>query len=85
MTTEQNTVATAPARVVDARNVLCPTPIVRLTAAIRELPVGASLRLIATDPGSDADVRAWAVESGHELVEAGRTGGEYHFVVRRTH
>lgn len=86
MTIEQNSTVTAPGqRVVDARRVLCPLPIVRLAAAIREVPVGASLRLLATDPGSDADVRAWATESGQELVEATRVNGEFHFVLRRTH
>ncbi len=86
MTIEKTRAATAPAeRVVDARRVLCPLPIVRLAAAIREVPVGASLRLLATDPGSDADVRAWATESGQELVEASRVDGEFHFVLRRTH
>ncbi len=86
MTIEQNSTATAPGeRVVDARRTLCPLPIVRLAAAIREVPVGASLRLLATDPGSDADVRAWARETGQELVEATRANGEFHFVLRRTH
>ena len=88
MTNEKYTsVATTPSidRVVDARRVLCPLPIVRLAAAIRELPVGAHLRLLATDPGSDADVRAWARETGHELIEALREDGEFHFVLRRTH
>lgn len=84
MTSEPNTVVTATVeRVLDARRVLCPMPIVRLAAAVREIPVGASLRLLATDPGSDADVRAWAAESGQELVDARRVDGEFHFVVRR--
>ncbi len=88
MTSEKDTsVATAPSveRVVDARRVLCPLPIVRLAGAMRELPVGAQLRLLATDPGSDADVRAWARESGQDLIEALRVDGEFHFVLRRTH
>lgn len=88
MTSEKNTsVATTPAveRIVDARRVLCPLPIVRLAAAIREIPVGAHLRLLATDPGSDADIRAWAQESGQDLIEALRVDGEFHFVLRRTH
>lgn len=88
MTSEKNTdVASTPSteRVVDARRLLCPLPIVRLAAAIREIPVGAHIQLLATDPGSDADVRAWARESGQELIEALRVDGEFHFVLRRTH
>ena len=88
MTTERTTIDAVPQpvqRVLDARRLLCPLPIVRLATGIREIPVAACLRLLATDPGSDADVRAWAKETGHELVEAGRVNGEFHFVLRRTH
>lgn len=88
MTKENNTnVATTPSveRVLDARRMLCPLPIVRLAAAIREIPVGAHIQLLATDPGSDADVRAWARESGQDLIEALRVDGEFHFILRRTH
>ncbi len=84
---EKNTVgavAQSVERVLDARRLVCPEPIVQLATAIRELPVGASIRLLTTDPGSDADVRAWARHSGQDLVEALRVDGEFHFVLRRT-
>lgn len=88
MTNEKDTIETVPQpvqRVLDARRLLCPLPIVRLVAGIREVPVGACIRLLATDPGSEADIRAWAKESGQDLVEARRVNGEFHFVLRRTH
>lgn len=87
VTGEQSTAtASAPSveRILDTRGVVCPEPIVRLATAIREIPVGAHLRLIATDPGADADVRAWARATGHELIDARPADGELHFVLRRT-
>lgn len=68
---------------VDARGQPCPIPIVRLSRAVKGSPVGGSVRLLATDPGAEPDVRAWQRQTGNELVSAERSGSEYHFVVRR--
>lgn len=72
-----------PRTVLDARGTLCPMPIVRLQKAVRGVPVGGLIELIATDPGSDPDVKAWGRETGNEIVEAKRDGGEFRFVIRR--
>ena len=72
-----------PPTVLDARGTLCPMPIVRLQKAIKGVPIGSLIELIATDPGSDPDVKAWGRETGNEIVEATRTGAEFRFVIRR--
>ena len=69
--------------VVDARGAMCPMPIVKLQKAVKGVPVGSLIELIATDPGSDPDVKAWGRETGNEIVEAKRTGNEFRFVIRR--
>lgn len=69
--------------VLDARGALCPMPIVRLQKAVKGVPVGALIELIATDPGSDPDVKAWGRETGNEIVEATRSGNEFRFLIRR--
>lgn len=68
---------------VDARGLSCPMPIVKTAQAIRALPSGALLELLATDPGSMKDVEAWSRTTGHELVEQAIDGGTYRFVIRR--
>ena len=68
---------------VDARGLSCPMPIVKTAQAIRVLPSGALLELLATDPGSVRDVEAWSRTTGHELVEHSIDGGTYRFVIRR--
>lgn len=68
---------------VDARGLSCPMPIVKTAQAIRALPSGALLELLATDPGSMKDVEAWSRTTGHELVEQAIDGGIYRFVIRR--
>lgn len=69
--------------VVDARGLLCPVPIIRLSKAIKGVPVGALVRLLATDPGSDPDVRAWEKQTGQELVSTAHQGKEFSFLLRR--
>lgn len=71
------------ATVVDARGALCPMPIVRLQKAVKDLPIGSLIELLATDPGSDPDVKAWGRETGNEIVDAKRQGNEFRFLIRR--
>jgi tRNA 2-thiouridine synthesizing protein A len=68
---------------VDARGLSCPMPIVKTAQAIKELPSGALLEVLATDPGSVKDVAAWSRTTGNELVEQTVDGGVFRFVLRR--
>ena len=54
---------------VDARDLRCPVPVIRLGAAIRDRPEGSLVRLLATDPAARSDVAAFCRMRGHELVE----------------
>ena len=44
---------------VDARGLSCPMPIVKTAQAVKLLPSGAVVELLATDAGSIKDVAAW--------------------------
>jgi len=68
---------------VDARGLSCPMPIVKTAQAIKGLPSGALLEVLATDPGSVKDLAAWTRTTGNELVEQSVDGGVFRFVVRR--
>lgn len=45
--------------VVDARGLSCPMPVIELARAVDAAPVGARLRLLATDPAARVDVPVW--------------------------
>lgn len=60
--------AGADERVVDARGLLCPAPVIRLAAAAREEPAGAVLRVLWTDPAARYDIPAWARMRGHNVL-----------------
>lgn len=69
---------------VDCLGLFCPMPIIKTRDAIRELSVGDVLEMLSDDPASEADMKSWAVRTGHELVEVSHDGGVYRFLVRKT-
>ena len=70
-------------QMVDARGLSCPMPIVKTAQAIKPLPSGAVVELLATDAGSIKDIAAWCRATGNELVEQTSDGAVYRFVIRR--
>ena len=77
------TVTTPVARVVDARGLSCPLPIVKTALAIREIGSGDLLEVLATDPGSTKDFIAWTKTTGHELVESSVEGNVFRYLLRK--
>ncbi|HKB94920.1 MAG TPA: sulfurtransferase TusA family protein [Gaiellaceae bacterium] len=67
----------------DARGLLCPMPIVKTAKAMKELPAGAVLKLLATDRGSITDVPAWTGTTGNELLEWHEEGDTFVFLIRK--
>jgi TusA-related sulfurtransferase len=45
---------------------------------------GEVLEMLSDDPGSEADIKAWATRTGHELLQIDRDGAIFRFVVRKT-
>lgn len=74
-----------PDRVLDCKGMLCPMPVVKTAKAIKELPVGQVLLMMADDPGAKPDIEAWAKQTGHELLDVEQEGPAHHFWIRRTH
>lgn len=71
-------------RTLDCRGLLCPVPIIRLSKAVKEIAIGERIAMVATDPGSDPDVKAWEKQTRHKLVSSHHEGNEFHFLVERT-
>jgi len=68
---------------VDARGLSCPMPIVKTAQAVKAIPSGAAVGLLATDVGSIKDVAAWCRATDNELIEQTSDGAAYRFVIRR--
>jgi tRNA 2-thiouridine synthesizing protein A len=70
-------------KTVDAKGANCPIPILKAKKAIAEVPVGGTLEVLATDPGSVPDFEAFCRQTGNTLVEHSEAGGVYRFLIKR--
>jgi tRNA 2-thiouridine synthesizing protein A len=71
-------------KTLDAQGMACPLPILKAKKAIGEVPVGGTLEVLATDPGSVSDFAAFCRQMKHELVESTENAGVYRFLIKRS-
>ncbi len=71
-------------KVLDAKGLNCPLPILKAKKAILEVPKEGTLEVLSTDPGSVADFQAFCRTTGNTLLESGETSGVYRFVIKHT-
>ena len=67
----------------DARGLACPLPIVKTRKALNELTTGQVLKVMATDSGSVADMKAFSEQTGNELLAPSQEAGMYLFYLKR--
>ena len=71
-------------RTLDARNLGCPLPILKSKRALKDVPVGGILEVLATDPGSPDDFVAFCDSTGNTLIGQDLAeDGAYRFLIRR--
>ncbi|MBF0858368.1 sulfurtransferase TusA family protein [Gluconobacter sp. LMG 31484] len=67
----------------DLRGLACPMPVLKANRALRDMPPGAKLRILATDRASVADFQSYCRETGHALIAFTDTAGVLSFMIRR--
>ena len=67
----------------DVQGLTCPLPVLKANKALRSLPAGARLVVLATDPASVKDFRAYAAETGHALVAFSEDKGVFRFTLKK--
>jgi tRNA 2-thiouridine synthesizing protein A len=65
----------------DATGLNCPLPILKTKKILNTLPVGKSLEVLATDPNSLDDFKAFCKASGHKLLNTNQDGEVYRFLI----
>ena len=70
-------------KLLDVRNQACPMPVLKTRKAIADMSPAQTLEVLATDPGSVADFKAFCEASGNTLVESSESAGVYRFVIKR--
>ena len=66
----------------DVQGLTCPLPVLTANKVLRGLPAGARLTVLATDPASVKDFRAFAQETGHALVAFSEEKGVFRFTLK---
>jgi TusA-related sulfurtransferase len=70
-------------KVIDCIGLFCPEPVLRTRVAMDSLEIGEILEVIADDPSAEADIKAWAKHTGHEILKIERIDGEFHFFIKK--
>ncbi|MFX0052134.1 MAG: sulfurtransferase TusA family protein [Candidatus Hermodarchaeota archaeon] len=71
-------------KLLDARGLSCPMPVLKSKKALKELDINQILEILATDPGSMADIPAWIRTTGQKLLLSEERGPkDYRFLVKR--
>jgi tRNA 2-thiouridine synthesizing protein A len=66
----------------DARNSLCPMPVIKTQNRVAELQPGDLLEVTCTDPGALNDIPAWCRINGHLVKETREDDSEVVIVVQ---
>ena len=66
----------------DARNMLCPLPVIKTQDRAAELQPGDILEVVCTDPGALNDIPAWCRINGHEVVGTAQSDDEVRITVK---
>ncbi|MFC7735627.1 sulfurtransferase TusA family protein [Roseomonas sp. GCM10028921] len=67
----------------DVQGLTCPLPVLKANKALRGMPAGARLTVLATDAASVVDFQAFCRETGHSLVSFSESAGVYRFTLRK--
>ncbi|MBS4211102.1 MULTISPECIES: sulfurtransferase TusA family protein [Neobacillus] len=70
-------------KVLDAKGLACPMPIVKTKKAMNELESGQVLEILTTDKGAKNDLTAWAKSGGHEVLNFEEENGVLKFWIKK--
>ena len=70
-------------QVLDVKGLNCPLPILRAKKALKDVPMGGTLQVLATDPGAVKDFEAFCRTTGNELIASKVDGKIFSFVIKR--
>ncbi|MCP5284152.1 MAG: sulfurtransferase TusA family protein [Burkholderiaceae bacterium] len=68
---------------IDTRGLNCPLPILKAKKALAEMSSGETLKVVSTDPGSMRDFKAFARQTGNELLDQQAQGSDFIHVLKR--
>ena len=72
-----------PDHILDATGLYCPEPVMLLHNRIRDIAVGETLQVLATDPSTERDIPRFCLFLGHELLNQEQLDGQFRYLLRK--
>jgi tRNA 2-thiouridine synthesizing protein A len=69
--------------ILDTKGLKCPLPVLKARKAMRDVPAGGVLRVLATDPGAVKDFEHFCKTTGHQLLDYRDEAGVLTFEIRK--
>ena len=66
----------------DARRLLCPSPVIKVQEQAKKLKAGDILEIVCTDKGSLSDISAWCRIHGHDLLSSNTQCREIFMIIQ---
>ncbi len=70
--------------ILDAKGLNCPMPLIRTRLALKDVPIGEALKVMATDPTSYISIRLFCETTGQEFVSAEEDNGVSTYVILKS-
>jgi len=67
----------------DARQLVCPLPILRTKRSLSQMSSGQVLKVVATDKDAPKDFEVFCRQTGNELLASSEHDGEFVVLIRR--
>jgi tRNA 2-thiouridine synthesizing protein A len=67
----------------DTKGLKCPLPVLKARKALKDVPPGGTLRVLATDPGAVKDFQHFCQTTGCRLVTWAETAGVLEFIIEK--
>jgi len=70
-------------RTLDCIGLYCPMPVLNTRQEMDRLAVGEILEVLADDPATEEDLKAWAKRTGQKMLEIGKTDEGWRFLIQK--
>jgi tRNA 2-thiouridine synthesizing protein A len=72
-------------KVVDARGMACPGPLLEAKNAMADVPVGGIMEVLSSDEGTNNDIPMWTKKMKYDHLGIIEEAGYWRLFVRKTH
>ncbi len=73
-----------PSTEVDARNQLCPGPLLTFKKRMKALSSGGTIAIVVNDQTSRANILSYCLGKGDEIIGSWQDGDDFHMIFRKS-